>query len=45
MFIFTLQHKHCGAIKQVEGYDQWDAYKKNNIDSKVWLIRAIDSKA
>lgn len=42
MYKFTIQHKHCGMVKQVEGFDQWNAYKKNNIDGKMWIVRAIE---
>ena len=36
MKTFTLTHKHCGMEIKVEGYDFWDACKKNGLDIKVW---------
>lgn len=38
MKTFTLEHKYCGMLLTVEGWDFWDACKRNGLDSKVWKI-------
>ena len=40
MKVFTIQHKHCKAITKIEGYDIWDAMRKNNIKGNAWEIIA-----
>lgn len=36
MKTYIVEHKHCKATKTIEGYDFWDAMRKNNLDYKVW---------
>lgn len=35
---FTLEHKHCGAIRVVYGYDVYSAMRTNGLDFKVWQL-------
>ena len=42
MFRFTMQHKFCGMIKQVEGVNVWDAFKSEGLDLNFWICRAIE---
>lgn len=42
MYKFTIQHKHCGAVTQIEGVTHWEAMRKNGYDGKVWILRAIE---
>jgi hypothetical protein len=36
MKTYTVEHRHCKAIRTIEGYDIWDAMRKNNLDTRVW---------
>ena len=40
---YTIQHKHCKAITKIEGYDIYDAMRKNNINGNVWEVIAVES--
>lgn len=42
MYKFTIQHKHCGMIAQVEGYNHWEAMRNNGYNGKLWILRAIE---
>jgi hypothetical protein len=33
---FTVEHKYCGAIRTIEGYDIYDAMKKANLPRSYW---------
>lgn len=33
---FTVEHKFCGQVKEITGYDIYDAMKRNNISLKYW---------
>ena len=35
---FTLEHKYCGAIHVVYGYDVYSAMRANGLDSKAWQL-------
>lgn len=35
---YTVEHKNCGYIKVIEGYDIYDAFKKNNLQSNMWTV-------
>ena len=39
MTTFTVEHKHCGYTQTIEGYDVWDALKRNNLNANVWKIK------
>ena len=34
---FTLEHKYCGMIRVIVGYDIYSAARKNNINLKYWV--------
>lgn len=36
---FVVVHKHCGYARSIEGFDIWDALKKNGLDGKVWIVQ------
>ena len=36
MKTYTVEHTHCKAIRTIEGYDIWDAMRKNSLDIRVW---------
>ena len=38
MMTFTIKHKYCGMTKIVEGYNVFDAFKKNGLDLEIWEI-------
>ena len=38
MKIFIFKHKYCGAARTVEGYDFYDAARKNNINLNYWIL-------
>ena len=42
MFNFTVSHKYCGHIKNIKGYNIWDALKVNNLDFKIWKVLNIE---
>lgn len=38
MKIFKMKHKYCGMIITVNGEDKYTVYRKNKLDSKIWII-------
>lgn len=42
MFIFTIEHKHCGMTTTIKGYDVWDALRNNNKDISLWIIKKVE---
>jgi hypothetical protein len=42
MLRFTVEHKYCKAIRNIEGYNVWDALKNNGLDYKVWDVKEIE---
>ena len=41
MFKFTVQHKYCSMIKQVEGVNVWDAFKSEGLDFNIWICKEV----
>ena len=41
MFKFTVQHKYCGMIKQIEGVNVWDAFKREELDFNIWTCKEV----
>jgi hypothetical protein len=39
---FTVQHNYCGMTKVIEGNNVYDAFKKNNLDIKVWTVIDVE---
>lgn len=42
MLKFIVEHKYCGMTKTVEGVNVWDAFKKNNLDLNIWIVKNIE---
>lgn len=42
MMTFTIKHKYCGMTKTVEGYNVFDAFKKNGLDLAVWEVLNVE---
>lgn len=42
MLNFTVVHKYCGYTKNITGCNVWDAFKKNNLDFKIWQLLNIE---
>jgi hypothetical protein len=38
----TVEHKYCKYIKIVEGNSLYDAFKKNDLDVRVWNVIDIE---
>ena len=38
MMRYTIQHKHCGMTKTIEGYTIWDAFRSFNINPSYWEV-------
>lgn len=38
---FRIEHKHCGNISVIIGYDFYDACRRCNKDPKIWKIIEI----
>ena len=38
MMRYTIQHKHCGMVKNIEGYTIWDAFRSFNINPILWNV-------
>ena len=39
---YTVKHKYCKCIKVIEGNDIYDAFKKNELDKRVWNVIDIE---
>lgn len=42
MLRFTIQHKFCKCLRQIEGENVFDALKNNNLDFKFWDILDVE---
>ncbi len=42
MMTFTLKHRYCGMTKKIEGYNVFDAFKKNGLDLGVWEVVEVE---
>lgn len=42
MLRFTVKHKYCGCVRVVEGYNVWDALKKNGFDYTIWIVEEVE---
>ena len=38
MLRFTVEHKHCGVRKVIEGYNVFDAFRRNGLDLNIWIV-------
>ena len=36
---FSVIHKYCHCVIIIEGYDVYEAMKRNDLDSKYWIIK------
>lgn len=39
---FTVEHKYCRMIKKISGENVWDAFRKNNLDINIWIVKSVD---
>lgn len=44
MIEYTVQHKHCGMTKVIEGNSVWDAFNKYGLDSWLWVVISSEKK-
>lgn len=44
MMQYTIQHKHCGMIKVIEGYTIWDAFRSFGINPQLWSVISFEEK-
>lgn len=42
MFTITVQHKHCGCTKTLQGESIAKIYKDNGLDLSIWTIERIE---
>lgn len=43
MMTFTIEHRYCGYITTVQGYNVWDALKKSGKDLHYWRVLSVES--
>lgn len=42
MITFTVEHKYCGYIKEIQGCNVWDALKENGLDVNIWIVKKVE---
>ena len=40
---FTVRHNYCGMTKTIEGFNVYDAFKKNGLDIKIWTVINVEN--
>lgn len=43
MLRLTVEHKYCKTIKVIEGSSIINAYRKNNLDIRIWKVIDIEN--